>query len=56
MGMSDALNARDIEYLQGICVPQITMETAQAQKRELSVDFSLETNAILSIHIFPLGK
>ena len=56
MGMSDALNVRDIEYLQGICVPQITMETVLAQKRELSVDFSLETNAILSIHIFPLGK
>lgn len=56
MGMSDVLNARDIEYLRGICVPQITMETIQAQDGEITVNYSIEANAILSIHIFPEGK
>ena len=56
MGLSDVLNVRDMEYLRGICVPQITMETVQAHNRELSIDYSLETNAILSIHIFPKGR
>ena len=56
MGLSDALNVRDIEYLQGVCVPQITMDTVQVQNRELTIDYTLETNAILSIHIFPEGS
>ncbi len=55
MGRSDSLNARDIEYLQGICVPQITMEMVRAKDKVLTIDYTLETNAILSIHVFPEG-
>ena len=56
MGLSDALNVRDIEYLQGVCVPRITMDTVHVQNGELTIDYTLETNAILSIHVFPEGS
>lgn len=52
MGYSDVLNAKDMEYLRGICVPQILVEHVEVTKRELTIDYALETNAVMSIHIF----
>ena len=52
MGLSDTLNVKDIEYLRGICVPQITVDNAEVTSGELTIDFKLESNAILSVHIF----
>ena len=52
MGLSDILNVKDIEYLRGICVPQILVEKIIVTNGELGIDYRLETNGLLAIHIF----
>jgi len=54
MDQSDDLNAQDIEYLQQICVPHITIETIEVENNCLDIQTNLQANAIEQIHIFYL--
>ena len=51
MGLSDELGAKDIRYLQQVCVPRISIETAEITDGELVIDSALETNEIQQIRI-----
>ncbi len=51
MGLSDELSARDIRYLQQVCVPKISIETTVITDGELVIDAVLETNEIRQIHV-----
>lgn len=57
MGYTDALSTRDIQYLKQICVPRITMETCVVQNHCLNLDYELEVNEIMHLHvIYDLSK
>ena len=57
MGYTDALSTRDIQYLKQICVPRITMETWVVQNHGLNLDYELEVNEIMHLHvIYDLSK
>lgn len=52
MNMAQGLSHADLDYLRKICVPQISMYSANAEAESLSVSCTLEPNAIMSIHIY----
>lgn len=52
LGYTDMLNEKDMEYLRRICVPQITMETTTVENGQLRLEYTLQSNAIISIHVF----
>lgn len=57
MGYTDALSTRDIQYLKQICVPRITMETSVVRDHCLNLDYELEVNEIMHLHvIYDLSK
>ena len=57
MGYTDALSNRDIQYLKQICVPRITMETSVVLDHCLNLDYELEVNEIMHLHvIYDLSK
>lgn len=52
MGMTEDLSHADLEYLRKICVPQISIFTAEAENGVLEFSCILGPNAIASIHIY----
>ena len=53
MGGTEAVLGHDMEYLSRICVPHLTVETAEAIRGRLVIRTSLPPHAIENLHIFP---
>lgn len=52
MGFTENLNAQDIEYLRGICVPRISIYEYSVKNNTLELNLSLDPQEIQCIHIF----
>jgi Beta-xylosidase len=52
MGLSDNLNSQDIDYLERICVPRISIETTGISNNCIHLETILQANEIKHIHIY----
>lgn len=52
MGLSDNLNSQDIDYLERICIPRITIKTSSISDNCIHLETILHTNEFKHIHIY----